>query len=224
MSEEARVIVPIAPQTDGNLAKVEQTGENNMYMINYADVHLHIQSLMAESSFAGGTYSDKRIVWDLIKRLLPEKLKRKEKPQDIASEERPFMRELWKVYTQCEGHKVEQKSELSDYYQDDLELRRDDFYAAETVHIEGSSALGPDGPEIFKDLKNEVLGNVKRVYTTGRNLSGFDRMERVMESAERIPCEKTIFSMTEWVGAEERRGICHMLAGDRELQWVNDNE
>ncbi len=224
MSEEARVIVPVAPQTDGNLARVEQTGENNMYMVNNADVHFHIQALLAESSFAGGTYPDKKIVQALVNLYLPKKLKRIEKPPEVASEERPFMKELWKVYTQCEGHKVEQKSDLSDYYQDDLELRRDDFYAAETVHIEGSNALGINGPEIFKDLKEEVFGNVKRVYITGRNLSGYDRMEKVMESAERIPCEKTFFSMTEWVGAEEKRGICHMLAGDRKLPWVNENE
>ena len=222
MDEEAR-IVPFAP-TEGNLAKVEQTGENNMYMANYGDVHLHIQSLMAESAFAGGTYSDKRIVQELINRFWPKKLKRKEKPPEIASEERPFMRELWKVYTQCEGRKVERKSDLSDYYQDDLEMRRDDFYAAETVHIEGSSVLGSNGPETFKELKEEVLSNVKRAYITGRNLSGFDRMEKVMERAEALPCEKTIFSMTDWVGAEERRGICHMLAGDKKLPWVNENE
>ena len=222
MDEEAR-IVPFA-QTEGNLAKVEQTGENNMYMANYGDVHLHIQSLMAESSFAGGTYPDRKIVRELVRRILPKKLKRKEKPLEIASEERPFMRELWKVYTQCEGRTVKQKSDLSDYYQDDLEMRRDDFYAAETVHIEGSSALGPDGPEMFEELKDEVFGNVRRVYMTGRNLSGFDRMEKVMERAEDLPCEKTIFSMTDWVGAEERRGICHILAGDRKLPWVNENE
>ena len=46
MDEEAR-IVPFS-STEGNLAKVEQTGENNMYMANYGDVHFHIQSLMAE--------------------------------------------------------------------------------------------------------------------------------------------------------------------------------
>ena len=142
------------------------------------------------------------------------------KPDEIDPKENAYIDEILLAYGDHLNKTYQRKSELPEEMQDDLEYRRDDFYAAETVRIQGSSALRADDETEFGKLKKEVLSNVRGTYMSTKNEDGFVRMIKVMERAESMPCVKSVLARTNWVGADEKRGICHMLAGERKLRWV----
>ena len=150
------------------------------------------------------------------------------KPPEIASCERDFIKPLFAAYGSIDGKTYCQKNELPDRLQRDIEVRRDHFYKAETVRIQGTDALGPIGAPQFIALTKEILAGVYDVCfdtdddNPARN--GYIRMRNVMKCAAVLPCSKSIFSKTNWVGAEEKQGICHILAGEKQLQWVIPNE
>ena len=150
------------------------------------------------------------------------------KPPEIASCEHDFITPLFAAYGSIDGRTYSRKKELPDRLQKDIEVRRDHFYKAETVRIQGADALGPIGTPQFIALTKEILAGVYDVCfdtdddNPARN--GFIRMRNVMKCAAALPCSKSIFSKTNWVGAEEKQGICHILAGENQLQWVIPDE
>ena len=157
-----------------------------------------------------------------IRSRTPHKIK---KPTEINhSIEDPFLGELLKAYSQKEGKTFKEKTDLDEDYQEELESCRDDFYDAETVRVEAIITFGDMGTLEFSSMKTEVLGIVKRTYNASRHELGYTRMQNVLARAEDTPCEKTILGRSSWVGAPERRGVCHMLAGDQLLRWVADHE
>ena len=147
------------------------------------------------------------------------------KPTEINhSIEDPFLGEVLKAFSQKEGKTFKEKADLDEDYQDELESCRDDFYDAETVRVEAIITFGDMGTLEFSDMKSEVFGIVKRTYNASHHELGYTRMQNVLARAEDTPCEKTILGRSSWVGASERRGVCHMLAGDQLLRWVVDHE
>ncbi len=142
------------------------------------------------------------------------------KPDEIAPKEHAYISEVLLAYGSHLNNTYHSKSELPEDMQNDLEDRRDDFYAAETVRIQGSSALGASDEAEFGVLKEEIYSNVRGAYMAARNDDGFDRMVKVMERADTVTCVKSVFARTNWVGSGERRGVCHMLAGEKRLPWV----
>ena len=146
------------------------------------------------------------------------------KPEEIASVEDPFMEELLLAYGDHLKAEYHQKCELPEDLQEDLEYRRDDFYSAETVLIQGASALGIGDDSEFCKLKEEVFSNVRDTYTAARTEDGYHRMLKVMERSDLTPCVKCVLARTNWVGSAEKRGICHMLAGEKKLRWVNPDD
>ena len=147
------------------------------------------------------------------------------KPDEIAPEEHAYIAEVLLAYGSHLNSTYHSKNELPEDMQNDLENRRDDFYAAETVRIQGSSALGASDEAEFGILKEEIFSNVRDAYMAARNDDGYNRMLRVMERADTVTCVKSVLARTNWVGSGERRGVCHMLAGEKRLPWVvSDNE
>lgn len=150
------------------------------------------------------------------------------KPDEIAPCEYAFIAPLYLAYGSIDGRTFLSKPDLPNRLQRDLEVRRDHFYKAETVRIQGADALGPIGAPQFVVLKDEVYAGVYDVCfdfdDENQAKNGFIRMRNVMKSAAILPCTKSIFSKTNWIGAEEKQGICHMLAGEKRLEWVLNDE
>jgi hypothetical protein len=71
--------------------------------------------------------------------------------------------------------------------QEDLEYRRDDFYAAETVRIQGTSALVTTDETEFEKLKKEIYSNVRGAYMAARNEDGYVRMYPAEATKRIIP-------------------------------------
>ena len=146
------------------------------------------------------------------------------KPDEIAPKENDYIAELLLAYGSHLNSTCHSKSDLSENMREDLECRRDDFYAAETVRIQGASALGTQDEAEFGILKEELYSNVRGAYMAARNNDGFERMVKVMDRADMVTCVKSVLARTNWVGSAERRGVCHMLAGEKRLPWVVSDE
>lgn len=143
-------------------------------------------------------------------------------PADIADDELPYIEELLGAYADATSTRYEKKSELPQRYQSDFERRRKDYYAAETINRNARDALGDGGPGEFIVLKNDMFNGVidtcEKAYT-----DGFQRLLAVMEQATRIAPGKSLFERTTWIGPSERKGVCHILAGEKQLRWVYTN-
>lgn len=105
-------------------------------------------------------------------------------------------------------------------YAEDLEDRRIDFYAAETIRrgvleLGGGSLAGQ-----FDVLKEETLAGVNDTAKRRHN-NGYDHMLAIMEQAVIIPITNYILSSSPyWISAKIKKGVCHHLVNDGELVWV----
>ena len=147
-----------------------------------------------------------------------------EKPDEPDLKEIDYLAELYKAYGSHMGKNVEKKADLSQALKMDLEVRRADFYSAETVLEQGVDALQGLTQAQFDILKREVLESVYDVYVESLDWDGFECMKKVMHRAAELQYHKSLFCDVGWIDAPEKRGICHMLAGEKELPWVVDYE
>lgn len=145
------------------------------------------------------------------------------KPPQIAKSEQPFIKPLYGAYGSIDGKVYASKSELPLQLQEDLEIRRDHFYSAETVRIQGAKALGAIAAQEYSTLENEVFHAAYDVCTDEYK-NGFVRMKKVMMHIVSMPNGKSIYFRTKWIGPEEKQGICHQLSGKDRLKWVMPDE
>lgn len=149
-----------------------------------------------------------------------------DKPEMPEAKEATYIKKLYGAYGSYLKGPILQKTDLPEELQDDFEERRDDFYAAEAVHLQGVGIIqGLTGDE-FDKLKEETCRIVKPVNRKALldRQNGYDCMMRVLETAQSTMPTNNLFYRAGYVGPVENRGICQMLAGDDELNWVKENE
>lgn len=146
------------------------------------------------------------------------------KEDEIAPSEMAYVYPLFAAYAQKLQRPVRTKSDLTKILQMDLEIRRQHFYDAETVRLQGEHALGSIIRSEFDDLKRDILSSVWNTYV-GDYPNGFMRMKQVMNEASKANCTKGKLVKTGWIGSGEKQGIGHMLAAEKQLVWaVDDND
>lgn len=154
--------------------------------------------------------------------------RRIQKPETPRPEERPYCKAMLRAfedYQKTNGKpraEIREKADLPSRFQEEFEERRNHFYSAEAVRVQGEDTLGDFGQEQFAVLKKEIGASVYNPYVEDYE-NGLHRMRAVMSQAARTADAKSVFSRTGWVGSEERMGICHMLVNDRKMEWVRDD-
>lgn len=143
-------------------------------------------------------------------------------PKVATQDEQIYINELCLAYGDAEGMDSFSTDNLSSFpdYSDDLEDRRIDFYAAETIRrgvleLKGSSLTGQ-----FDVLKDETYNGVK---DTARRThpNGYERMLAVMEQAVIAPVTNYILSVSPyWISGKIKKGVCHHLVNDGKLTWI----
>lgn len=143
-------------------------------------------------------------------------------PKVATQDEQIYIDELCLAYGDAEGMDSFSTDDLSSFpdYSDDLEDRRIDFYAAETIRrgvleLKGSSLTGQ-----FDVLKDETYNGVK---DTARRThpNGYERMLAVMEQAVIAPVTNYILSASPyWISGKIKKGVCHHLVNDGKLTWI----
>lgn len=142
---------------------------------------------------------------------------------DIASPiESPYIQELYAAYGDAEAVKNFSNKDLPHYpdYEDDLNDRRIDFYAA--VSIE-RSLLELDADNLsnqFDVLKEETLDGVKDTNRK-KYANGYEKMLSVMEQASTLQYRNYLLSQSPyWISNKIQKGVCHHLVNDGKLRWV----
>lgn len=146
-------------------------------------------------------------------------------PRFATKDEQKYINELYAAYGDAEGmvsFSVDDLLSSFPEYADDLEDRRIDFYAAETIR-RGVLELGSGGlSDQFDVLKNETFTGVKdTIKRKQSNSNGYECMLAVMEQAVITPVTNYVLSNSPfWISGKVKKGVCHHLVNDGKLVWV----
>ena len=145
-------------------------------------------------------------------------------PEEIEEHELRYVRELYRVYHELTGEEYVRPEDLDGQprLRKDFNKQRKDYYKAETIHRELRDTIRLDETEAFDLLKDEMYDGV--ITTRDKAFdSGFERMTAVMEHATIVPLPPNLKDrLLDWVGAGEKKGVCHMLVNDKRLSWMED--
>ena len=143
-------------------------------------------------------------------------------PKEATQNEETYIDELFLAYGDAEGMNVFSANDLPSFpdYEEDLNGRRIDFYAAESIR-RGVLELGSGSlTDQFDILKSETLVGVtdtaKRTHP-----NGYERMLAVMAQAVTTPMTNYVLSGSPyWIGGRIKKGVCHHLVNDGKLTWI----
>lgn len=141
-------------------------------------------------------------------------------PKEATENEQTYITELCQAYGNAEGMDTIPVDQLQDDYLNDLEERRIDFYAAESIRRGVLELRGDTLAGQFEVLKEETYNNVtdtaRKAYP-----NGYERMLAVMEQAVTAPVDNYVLGKTPyWISSKIKKGACHHLVNDRKLKWV----
>lgn len=143
-------------------------------------------------------------------------------PKVATQDEQIYINELLMAYGDALGMSTFSVNDLLSFpdYSDDLDDRRIDFYAAETIR-RGVLELGSGSlTSQFDVLKEETLDGVKDTAKR-THPNGYDHMLAIMEQAVIVPVTNYILSASPyWISATIKKGVCHHLVNDGKLVWV----
>ena len=146
-------------------------------------------------------------------------------PDTPSSDEMAYITELLAAYAEAVGKTELQLNDLAllPKLKSDLERRRKDYYAAETIR-EGTRDSFGDKDEIqFKVLKEETYDGIVDVYLQDYS-NAIARLNGVMSQAVLVPINRCILSKLNWISGREKKGVCHFLVNDGEIKWVIDDD
>lgn len=143
-------------------------------------------------------------------------------PKVATKDERIYINELFLAYGDAESMPSFSAKDLSSFqeYSDDLDDRRVDFYAAESIR-RGVLELGNGILKgQFNVLKTETLAGVKDTAKR-KHINGYEHMLAIMEQAVIVPVTDYILNASPyWISGTIKKGVCHHLVNDGKLAWV----
>ena len=146
-------------------------------------------------------------------------------PEEVEADEIIYVTELLAAYANAEKLPDMSKESLDQHprYKNDFGRRRKDYYAAETIRRASRDIFGDKDPDQFIILKDETYNGVIDVHSQDFP-HGVARLNAVMTQAATIRTDKCLLSrMPDWIGASEKKGVCHILVNDRIIKgWVSN--
>jgi len=171
--------------------------------------------------------NDVKKLKELIEKIHPEQPALITPPGQIDSHEMVYVRELLAAYADAEGLDELPKESLESFpkYAKDFKRRRKDYYAAESIRRGARDVFGETTPDQFDVLKEETYDGIIDVYEN-EYPHGLARLKGVMSQAALIRVDKCVYSqIPNWIGASEKKGVCHILVNDGKLRgWVDTDE
>jgi hypothetical protein len=147
-------------------------------------------------------------------------------PNEIEDHEIGYVSELYKVYGEKTGEEYARPEDLQSHPKlvRNFNNQRKSYYSAETIRRELRDTITLDESDSFDILKDEMYDGV--IETCDRDFEkGYDRMTSVLEHATQVSISHNLEDrLLDWVGAGEKKGICHMLVNDERIKWMEDDE
>ena len=146
-------------------------------------------------------------------------------PGTPSSDELPYITELLAAYAEVAGKTEMQLNELDSLpkYKSDLERRRKDYYAAETIREGTRDSFGDKDGVQFNLLKEETYEGIVDSYSQSY-ADAVSRLNGVMSQAVLVPINRCMLSKLNWISGREKKGVCHFLVNDGQLKWVIDDD
>ncbi len=156
------------------------------------------------------------------------KLKPVPVPAKSTPVERRYIAALMDAYDDAIPNGTLPSEDLSQHpkFEKDLKQRRIEYFAAESVRRGTRENFRSNDPEsLFSALKKETYDGVIDVHSMDYK-HGFERLLKVMAHATQLPLEDCLLGkIPDWVGPSQKKGVCHMLVNDGEIEgWVDDDD
>lgn len=143
-------------------------------------------------------------------------------PKSIAKYELKYITELYAAYGEAESISDFNEHALAAHpdYAEDLQDRRIDYFAAESIRRGVDELQGAALKNQFEILKSETYEGVKDTAKK-KHSNGYERMLAVMEQSTAISVNGYILSRSpHWINNKIKKGVCHFLVVDDKLKWV----
>lgn len=188
-----------SPATSGS--DQSSTGSTGEYYYDPKDKRIHI----------GGT------TINLPPELLP--------PDDIDDEEIPYVNELLLAYADASDGAPLTKDEVSKLkgkYKENFVEQRINYYSAVRIcRIIQESYANPD--QELRIWKNQTFDYISDTYRDDYP-NGYKRLIEVLKKVVDSKTQAAIDGCDQLIQPKERKGVCHLLANDGVIHWVQKDE
>lgn len=147
---------------------------------------------------------------------LPVRPKNNLPPQEITSNEVKYINKLLEAYREHLNNNILSLDDVKNYNYINRHLNnsREEFFSAESLY-NFSRDIFPD--DTFENLKEEIYHYVENTIYDN-HADGFEKVKKVTEKAYDTPVG---FSpLGECVRVRDKAGICHQLANEDKIDWV----
>lgn len=132
-----------------------------------------------------------------------------------------YIQKIIQAISEKEGCAIRSLEELlHDFpqYSDTIRINRERFYSAENLKRFASKHLLQD--DYFGDLCDDIYYGIYD-YLEAAYKNGFERLLRVMSNVAAIDLQHNLLVKYDLVHPQDRQGICHQLANEREdFSWT----
>lgn len=143
-------------------------------------------------------------------------------PEDHAATESRYIKQLLNAYSNHLGTSIDNIEELSTSskpaLRNDFSRQRERFYHAEYLRNYARDTV-PDGT--FERLQQEIYHGVVDIYEND-HVDGLARMRATVSQSVQIAIVSNPLASV--VQTQDRQGICHQLANEDQLIWVQTDE
>jgi hypothetical protein len=156
------------------------------------------------------------------------KVKPIEPPKKPGASEQRYIGALFEAYDDASTESNPPSEDITKYpkYDKDLKQRRIEFFAAEAVRRGTRENFHSNNADnLFGELMSETLSGIADIHAMDYK-HGYARLLSVMNHATVLHLDKCILGrIPEWVGANQKKGVCHMLVNDGQIKgWVDDDD
>ena len=137
--------------------------------------------------------------------------------KDIRASESRYVGQLFDAYTDHLGNLVEFIEDLRKHpsLKQHFDRQREHFYSAESLKEFERDQL--PNTESFDNLKEEVYQGIIDTVNDSY-VDGYERIKATIKVA--FSCQITSYPLTSVLTLQDRGGICHHLANENRITWV----
>lgn len=148
-----------------------------------------------------------------------------EPPDNIAPEEEIYVHELLAAYADSLKKKAVSKDELDSLprkYKRNFSDQRINYYSAVRIDRLVRETIA-NGDEQAAEWKSGIFDYITPTLWDDYD-DGYRRLVAVMQKVVDSTSTSIVDAFHELVGAKEKKGVCHFLANDGRIRWVDDDE
>lgn len=151
---------------------------------------------------------------------LPDKLT---PPNEFENEESIYITELLKAFAENAKQVSITYDKLLPNQKIEFNRHRQDYFNAEAVHRRMREIYSKEYNE-FDLLKQDTFDGIIDTHSMSYS-NGYDQLLKVLQQAVTLQNGKSLlWQLPKWIGASEKKGVCHILVNDKKIAWVIEDE